>query len=64
MKVHIVLLLVGGLPQEPEVFADIGATWRRYTALLAEYGLNPEDPHDDDHDLCVWEGLVADEGDS
>ena len=59
MKVHVVLLLVSGLPQEPEVFADIGAAWRRYAALLTEYGLYPEDPHDDDHGLYVWEGLVA-----
>ena len=59
MKVHVVLLLVGGLPQEPEVFADIVTAWRRYTALRAEYGLNSEDPHDDDHGLYVWEGLVA-----
>ena len=55
---------MSGLPQEPEVFADIGAAWRRYTALLAEYGLNSEDPHDDDYDLYLWEGLVADEGDA
>ena len=64
MKVHVVLLLVGGLPEDPEIFTDVGAARNRYKALLAECRLNPEDPHDDDHDLYVWEGLIAGAGDA
>ncbi len=64
MKVHVVLLLVGGLPEDPKVFTDVGAARSRYNALLAEHGLNSEDPHDDDHDLYVWEGLLAGAGDA
>jgi hypothetical protein len=64
MKVHVVLLLVGGLPEDPEVFTDVGAARSRYNALLDEYGLNPEDPHDDDHDVYFWEGLIAGAGDA
>ena len=41
MKVHVALLLVGGLPKKPEVFADIGAAWRRYTASAFYTGLEP-----------------------
>lgn len=58
MKVNIVLYVYGGIPQDPpEIYLDKAKANARYEQLIRENDLDPEDPHDEDNDLYLYEDV-------
>ncbi len=55
MKVHIVLFVMGGVPEDPKVFLEREKADVRYEELCKANDLDPEDPHTDDADVYQWE---------
>ncbi len=55
MKVHIVLYVISGVPEDPEAFLEHEKADARYDELCREHDLDPKDPHTDDDDVYQWE---------
>ncbi len=55
MKVHIVLYVMQGVLEGPEVFLDHMKADARYDKLCRENDLDPGNPHTDDEDVFQYE---------